>query len=108
MSQYVQIITTAPTRDSADTIARALVEHRLAACVQLFGPILSTYHWQGSIETSQEWQCKIKTRQDLFPQIEATIRKLHPYEVPEIIALPILAANQNYLDWIDAEVVRPS
>jgi periplasmic divalent cation tolerance protein len=107
MSDHIQIITTAGTRADAETIARALVNERLAACVQLLGPILSTYHWQGSIETNQEWQCMIKTRRDLFEQVEATIRKLHPYEVPEILALPVVAANRSYLDWIDAEVIRP-
>ncbi len=107
MSEHIQIITTAGTRDDAETIARALVNERLAACVQLSGPIISTYHWQGSIKTDQEWQCLVKTRRDLFELIEATICKLHPYKAPEIVALPILAANQNYLQWIDAEVIRP-
>jgi periplasmic divalent cation tolerance protein len=107
MTEYVQIITTAGTRNDAEMIARVLVDRRLAACVQLFGPIFSTYRWQGSIETNQEWQCAIKTRRDLFAQVEATIRKLHPYDVPEILALPILSASQNYLEWIDTEVIRP-
>lgn len=107
MSDYIQILTTAGTRDDAETIGRTLINERLAACVQLSGPILSTYRWQGSIETSQEWQCLIKTRRELFDLVEATIRRLHPYEVPEIIAVPIVAAHRGYLEWIDAEVVRP-
>lgn len=107
MTDYIQILTTAGTRDDAETIGRTLVNERLAACVQLSGPVLSSYRWQGGIETSQEWQCLIKTRRDLFEQIEATIRRLHPYEVPEILAIPIVAASRPYLDWIDAEVVRP-
>mgnify|MGYP001086787762 CR=1 FL=1 len=108
MSDYIQILTTAGTRDDAETIGRTLVNERLAACVQLSGPVLSTYRWQGSIETSQEWLCLVKTRADLFEQVEAVIHRLHPYEVPEIIAVPIVAASRRYLDWIDAEVVRPS
>ncbi|NLX95257.1 MAG: divalent-cation tolerance protein CutA [Rhodopirellula sp.] len=103
MTDYVQVVTTAPTRDDADTIARALVNERLAACVQMIGPILSTYHWEGKVETSQEWQCMVKTRRDLFEKIVATVRATHPYRVPEIIALPVIAADQAYQDWIQAE-----
>ncbi|NUQ65318.1 MAG: divalent-cation tolerance protein CutA [Pirellulales bacterium] len=107
MTGYIQVVTTAPTRDDAETIARALVNERLAACVQMIGPILSTYHWEGKVETSQEWQCLIKTRRDLFDKIVGTIRALHPYKVPEILALPITTADRPYLEWIDAETTRP-
>lgn len=106
MSDYIQVVTTAPTRDDAETIARALVNERLAACVQMIGPIISTYHWDGKVETNQEWQCMIKSRRELFEKIVAAIRATHPYKVPEILALPVLAADQPYLDWIDAETAK--
>ena len=104
MSDYIQVVTTTGTRDDAQRIARALVEERLAACVQVAGPVASTYRWKGQIETSEEWQCWAKTRQSLYERVEQTIRRLHPYEVPEILALPILAGSASYLAWLDAEV----
>jgi uncharacterized protein involved in tolerance to divalent cations len=85
-------------------VARALVEERLAACVQILGPITSTYRWKGAIETSEEWQCWAKTRRDLYEKIEQAIRRLHSYEVPEIIAVPILAGSESYLKWLDEEL----
>jgi periplasmic divalent cation tolerance protein len=104
MSDYIQVVTTAGTRDDAQRIARALVEERLAACVQVAGPVTSTYRWKGQIETSEEWQCWAKTRQSLYERVEQTIRRLHPYEVPEILALPVLAGSVAYLSWLDGEL----
>jgi periplasmic divalent cation tolerance protein len=103
MSDYIQVVTTTERREDAERIARALVEERLAACVQVTGPITSTYRWQGKIETAQEWQCWAKSRGDLYARIEQTIRRLHPYEVPEILAMPIAAGSADYLAWLDAE-----
>ena len=104
MSEYVQVITTTARREDADRIALSLVEQRLAVCVQIVGPIGSTYRWRGSIETAEEWQCWAKTRRDLYQQVEQTIRRLHPYEVPEIVAMPVLSGSADYLAWLDAEV----
>ena len=104
MSEYIQIVTTAQQRADAQRISRILVEQRLAACVQISGPIASTYRWQGKIETSEEWQCTIKTRRDLYDRVEAAIRAIHPYDVPEILALPILAGCADYLRWLETEV----
>jgi periplasmic divalent cation tolerance protein len=104
MSDYIQVVTMTGTRDDAQRIACALVEERLAACVQVAGPVVSTYRWKGRIETSEEWQCWAKTRQSLYERVEQAIRRLHPYEVPEILALPILAGSASYLAWLDAEV----
>lgn len=103
MSDYIQVVTTTDKEADAQRIARSLVETRLAACVQVFGPVLSTYRWQGAIETNREWQCWAKTRRDLFERIEQAIRQIHPYEVPEILAVPILAGSESYLAWLDAE-----
>jgi periplasmic divalent cation tolerance protein len=104
MTAYIQVVTTTERKEDAERIARALVEGRLAACVQVLGPVTSTYRWKGAIETSQEWQCVAKSRQSLFGEIEETIRRVHPYEVPEILAVPIAAGSARYLAWLDEEV----
>ncbi len=107
MPDPIQVLTTTASREDAERIARALVEGRLAACVQLVGPISSTYRWQGAIEISQEWLCLIKSRQDLYAELEAAVRRLHPYEVPEILAQPIVAGHPAYLAWLDAQLKQP-
>ena len=103
MKSYIQISTTTETKEQAQKIARSLVEKRLAACVQISGPIESTYRWKGKIETANEWLCLIKTRDDLFDKVEAAIKKLHSYETPEIIAVPIVKGSKEYLNWLDDE-----
>lgn len=106
MADYIQVITTTEPREDADRIARTLVEKRLAACVQVIGPIQSTYRWQGKIENAQEWQCWAKSRSDLYDEIERAIREIHAYEVPEILATAVLAGSADYLAWLDAEVKK--
>jgi periplasmic divalent cation tolerance protein len=104
MSEYIEEVTTTEHREDAERIAQSLVEQRLAACVQIVGPISSTYRWQDAIETAEEWQCWAKTRRELYGQVEQAIRQLHPYEVPEILAIPVLAGSESYLAWLDAEL----
>ena len=106
MTDYIQVLTTTERKEDADAIARALVEARLAACVHVLGPISSTYRWRGQIETAQEWQCWIKSRRDRYDELEQTIRRLHPYEVPEILALEILTGSESYLAWLEDELKR--
>jgi periplasmic divalent cation tolerance protein len=103
MSTYIQVVTTTARREEAQRIARELVESRLAACVQIVGPITSTYRWQGKVESDEEWQCWAKTRGELFARVEEAIRRIHPYEVPEILAVPVAAGNAAYLAWLDAQ-----
>lgn len=103
MKSYIQISTTTETREEAQRIARYLVDQKLAACVQITGPIESTYRWKGKVETAAEWLCLIKTHESLFKKVEAAIKKLHPYETPEIIAVPIVRGSKEYLKWIDDE-----
>ena len=105
MSEYTQVVTTTERREDAERIARVLVEQRLAACVQIVGPISSTYHWQGKIETAEEWQCWAKTRRELYQRVEREIGRLHSYDVPEILAVPIVAGSADYLAWLDAEIL---
>jgi periplasmic divalent cation tolerance protein len=107
MEGFIQVTTTTATREDAERIARALVEKRLAACVQIVGPITSIYRWKGKIETTGEWLCLIKGRQEGFGAIERAIRSLHPYETPEIVAVPITAGSQGYLDWLRDETTAP-
>jgi periplasmic divalent cation tolerance protein len=104
MADYVQVLTTAGSEQEAEAIASALVEGRLAACVQIVGPIASAYRWHGEIRREREWQCLAKTEARLYDGIEAAIRRVHSYDEPEIIAIPILAASPGYLAWISENV----
>jgi len=104
MTDYIQVVTTVERKEDAERIARTLVEARLAACVQVVGPITSTYRWKGAVETAQEWQCVAKSRRDVYAQLEEAIRGVHPYEVPEILAVPIAAGSGDYLAWLDGEI----
>ncbi|MCC7086874.1 MAG: divalent-cation tolerance protein CutA [Pirellulales bacterium] len=103
MSDFIQVLTTVGEQDESRRIADALIEQRLAACVHLVGPIESVYRWNGTIETAVEWQCWIKTRRELFEAVEAVIRKLHSYNVPEILVLPVIAGSAPYLKWLADE-----
>lgn len=104
MTEAIQVVTTAGSKQEANKIANALVARRLAACVQVSGPITSTYHWQGKIETSQEWVCVIKSLASKYPALEAAICELHSYDVPEILATSVVAGHRGYLDWLTAEL----
>ena len=106
MSDYLQVETTAASVAEAQQIARALVERRLAACVHIAGPIESIYRWQGAIEQSQEWTCTIKTHRDRFEAVAATIREIHAYECPQIIASRIDQLSEDYRNWIDDQVTE--
>ena len=99
----ILVLTTLPDHAVAQSLARALVAGRLAACVNIGAPVESMYHWDGEIETAREIPVAIKTRAPLYPQVEAAIVAAHPYELPEIIAVPIVHGLPRYLDWIDAE-----
>jgi periplasmic divalent cation tolerance protein len=104
MTGVLQIVTTTSSREEAERIARELVAQRLAACVQVGGPISSTYRWQGQLETAQEWTCAIKTLDSHYQQVEATIRELHSYEVPEILAFRVAEVSAAYLSWLSSEI----
>jgi len=104
MKSYIQISTTTETKEQAEKIAQYLVEQKLAACVQITGPIESTYRWEEKVETANEWLCLIKTRGNLFDKVEAAIKRMHSYETPEIIAVPIAKGSKEYLNWLDNEL----
>jgi len=104
MAEYIQIVTTLEKKEDAEKIAKTLVEKRLAGCVQIVGPITSTYWWENNIETAEEWLCIIKSRKDLYEELEKAIREIHPYEVPEILAFSIATGSKDYLEWLDKEL----
>ncbi|GER84280.1 MAG: divalent-cation tolerance protein CutA [Thermogemmatispora sp.] len=108
MAEFLEVRTTIDSEEGARRIAQQLVEQRLAACVQISGPIHSVYWWQGAIEQAQEWLCSAKTRADLYSAVEQAIRAAHSYEEPEIIALPLAAGSEGYLRWLTAETTRPT
>ena len=106
MTEYIQLSTTTEKKEDANRIAREVVEKRLAACAQVIGPISSTYWWEGKIEETEEWLCIMKSRKDLYDRLEKAIRDIHPYEVPEIVAVPLAGGSRDYLAWLSNEVTR--
>lgn len=97
------VLTNLPNAAEAERIARLLVEQRLAACVNILAPCTSVYRWDGAIEQASEVPLLIKTSAARYPALEEALRAAHPYEVPEIVALPISAGLPAYLNWVDAE-----
>lgn len=104
LPEAVLVITTTETPQEAELLAGTLIEAELAACVQLVAPLTSIYRWQGKIETAREVLLLIKTTQAAYAELEATIKRLHSYQTPEIIALPIMAGAPDYLAWLQAAV----
>jgi periplasmic divalent cation tolerance protein len=103
LADALLVLTTVASREAGVALARALLERRLAACVNVGAPVDSLYHWRGRIETAQEVPLTIKTRASLYSYVEAAIRELHDYELPEIIAIPVTAGHAPYIGWIEAE-----
>jgi periplasmic divalent cation tolerance protein len=104
VADCVQVTTTLPDEQSAERIAVAMVEERLAACAQVLGPVSSTYRWQGEVERAWEWYCNLKTSAARLPELQRRLRELHPYETPEIIAVPIVQGDADYLKWMEEAV----
>ena len=97
------VLTNLPDRAAAERLADALIEKRVAACVNILAPCRSVYRWQGSVQHDEEHPMLIKTTEERYAALEAAIRAGHPYELPEIIALPIERGLPAYLDWVSAE-----
>ncbi len=96
----IVVLITAPTEDEAATVARAIVEERLAGCVNIVRNIRSIYRWEGKTEDDQEVLMIAKTRQELFASLAKKVKQLHSYSVPEIIAVPIIEGSEDYLAWL--------
>lgn len=103
MRDILLLITNLPDAAAAAALAHRLVESRLAACVNQLPPCISTYRWQDKIETATEVPLLIKTTNAAYPRLERMIRESHPYELPEIIAVPVTAGLPAYLDWVRSE-----
>lgn len=103
MHDIVMVLSNLPDRDAAEKLARHLVEQRLAACVNILAPCRSVYRWQGQVEAADEIPVMIKTSVARYAELEAAIRAQHPYEVPEIIAVPVVQGLESYLQWVRAQ-----
>lgn len=104
MTDKIVVFSTASSAEEAEKIARGLVDKRLAACVNVLPGLRSYYRWQGKIEDSAEVLLVIKSNREHFEELRASLEKAHSYEVPEVIAMPIVDGAQNYLNWMDGEL----
>jgi len=100
MTEFIQVICNCPDEPTARKIAQSLIELKLAACVNIIANIESIYCWQGQLEQEREVQLQIKSSSSLYQALENEILQLHPYDVVEVIALPIISGNKAYLDWL--------
>jgi periplasmic divalent cation tolerance protein len=96
----LQVFCTIDSEIRARDVAEALVEERLSACVQVLGPLHSTYRWKGSVEAATEWLLLIKATEEAFDAVRTRLVEMHPYDMPEIIAVPIVGGLEPYMDWI--------
>jgi periplasmic divalent cation tolerance protein len=99
--RYIVVMITAPSSAVGESVANALLEKRLIACANILSPILSLYTWEGKFNRDNEVMLVCKTRAALLDQIIPAVQAIHPYQVPEIIALPLLGGSKDYLDWIE-------
>lgn len=104
MTDKIVVLSTCDSEAKATELARALVEHRVAACVNIVPGARSIYRWQDKIQDAAEWVLVIKSRRDLFDKLREAIAKTHSYEVPEVIALPVVDGSEAYLEWLDREL----
>ena len=106
MSDYIIILVTTKNREEAEKISELLVKERLIACANIVSPVSSFFHWVGNIEKAEECLIVMKSRRDLFAEIVGHVKRLHSYEVPEVLAVPIVEASKAYLDWMSV-VLKP-
>ena len=107
MTDKIVVLTTCDSEESAVRLARHLVERRLAACVSVLPGARSIYRWKNKMEDAAELVLLIKSRRDLFPALRSELEKIHTYDVPEAIALPVVEGSEGYLAWLDRELLRP-
>ncbi|MCX7975044.1 MAG: divalent-cation tolerance protein CutA [Candidatus Aminicenantes bacterium] len=106
MANYLLIMTTVPNEEVAAKIAQKLVEERLAACITFSSPCQSYYWWEGKITQDKEFMLFIKTKANLYPELEKRLKELHPYSVPEILAFRVDQGSESYLSWLEKETKR--
>ena len=107
MTDKIVVLSTCDSETKAVELARSLVEQKVAACVNIVPGVISIYRWQGKVENAAEWVLVIKSRRDLFDKLREAIARTHSYEVPEVIALPIVDGSEAYLGWMDRELGKP-
>jgi periplasmic divalent cation tolerance protein len=105
MTDKILVLTTCASEQEAERIARALVERRLAACVNILRGLRSLYRWKGALQEDEECLLLVKSRRDLFDRLRAEIESLHSYELPEVVALAIVEGSEGYLSWLERELV---
>jgi periplasmic divalent cation tolerance protein len=108
MTDKIVVLTTCDSEMLAEQLARHLVEHRFAACVNILPKARSIYRWQEKIADAGEWVLLIKSRRDLFAALRAEIQKIHTYEVPEVIAIPVVDGSEAYFGWLDSQLTTPA
>ncbi|MCU0247809.1 MAG: divalent-cation tolerance protein CutA [Bryobacter sp.] len=104
MTDKIVVLSTAPSQAEATRLARHLLTRRVAACVNILPGARSVYRWKGAVEEAEEHVLVIKSRRDLFDSLQRELASLHTYEVPEVVALPIIAGSESYLSWLDGEL----
>jgi periplasmic divalent cation tolerance protein len=104
MTDKIVVLNTCASAEEAERLARTLVDARLAACVTVISPVRSFYRWNGAVTDASEWLLVIKTSRPLFDRLRAALESAHSYELPEILALPVVEGSANYLSWIDSEL----
>jgi periplasmic divalent cation tolerance protein len=108
MTDKIVVLTTCDSEKQAEKLAHTLVDQRFAACVNILPNARSIYRWEGKIEDSAEWLLLIKSRRDLFAALRYEIQKMHTYEVPEVIAIPVVDGSDTYLGWLDGQLITPA
>jgi periplasmic divalent cation tolerance protein len=102
----VQVVTTIDSQNAANDLVKEIVGQRLAACGQVIGPVQSTYWWDGQLESAEEWMCILKTTIEHLPDLQTHLHQVHPYDVPELLAVPVADGSSAYIDWMRGEL-RP-
>lgn len=106
IQQYIQVSTTVAKKSDAERIAEELSNKKLSACAQIIGPITSVFRWKDKTVKAKEWLCVVKTEKSKYKKVEKAILEMHPYELPEIIATPIIAGSRDYFKWMQKECSR--
>jgi periplasmic divalent cation tolerance protein len=104
MTDKIVVFSTCASEQDADKLARELVESRVAACVNIVAGVRSVYRWHGAVESAGEWLLIIKSSRERFGELRATLEKKHSYEVPEVLAVPVVDGAANYLNWLEAQL----
>jgi len=107
LKKYTVILVTASSKKEAETITQKLLAEKLVACANIVGPVSSYFHWEGKVKVAEEFLLLLKSRLDLFNAVAERVRALHSYDVPEVLALPVLAGSKRYLEWLGASLKQP-